>query len=513
MIVVKEHLGAFFMSVFVGAIIIAPQLIFIQSQGSAYKGIYMLNTDAELHYLARMEAAVKGNGIGNPFVIEYRNEVPSGFYSYSEQILAIPARVFPITVPDLNLVYKFLLPALLALLIYSLVFRLTGNKVWSLVASVTTVLGSTALNIGTLLNVLNFNLWYQQFLLFSRPVSPISSLIVLFIYLHVLLTAQRTRNFAWYLLLAILFGASWYLYIYLATFMLVLVASCALLYAFRRDVIAALRHVAVLLVGFLLGIPAVLALYSIPQSPYYYLFVGPIGLVRTHAPYVHIPWLIVTALFALFWYYHRKYQHAPILGALLATCFVVVNQQVLTGVSLHPGHYLTYFSIPIYIIVLCAIGAEFFKEKTLFLRRAVPLAVMAYAIIAGVFIQYSSYVKWVPIAADLQRNAVVLDWLQHNTPPESVVMANRTLSELVPVYTADNVMWETHANSYLMPQERWDFTSDNALAAEDFCSFIRQYRLDYVVWDTETDPSWNLDKKNCLRPVAEMEGFTIYAHQ
>lgn len=506
----QEHWRALAVAIVVGAVIVGPQIIFIERLGSAYRGIYMLKTDAEPHYLSRMEAALKGNGIGNPFVYEYRNEVPSGFYSYSETVLALPAKILPISIPDLNLYYKFLLPALLSLLVYALVFRLTGNKSWSLVAAIVLVLGSTALNAGTALNLLRGNFFYQQFLLFSRPVSPVVAEIVLFIYLQVLLSAHRRKSWVWFAALGILSGLSWYIYIYLATLIAALSGGYLVLSLLFKRYSLALRYGAAIMLGLLVGAPGTVAIASITRHPYYALFVGPIGLVHTHLPYVHIPWLFVTVLFFLYWYHHRAYQHAFILSGLLLTSFVVVNQQVFTGLSLHPGHYITYFCIPLYIILLCTIASEYFKTRPLFAVGFLQCAVCAYVFLAALFIQYSSYVHWAPIVREEQRNADVLSWLQSHTPRESVVMANPVLSELIPAYSADNVMWEAHANVYLMPQERWDFTPENARASKDFCAFIHRFRLEYIVEDSRSDPPLSEKQLSCLQPAADFEGFTIY---
>ena len=507
----RNHWPALCFSIFAGLVIVAPQLFFIQSLGTDYKGLYMLNTDAEPHYLARMQAAVKGDGIGNPFVIDGRNDVPSSFYSYSESLLAVPAQVFPISIPTLNLVYKFLLPVILALLAYALALRLGASRGWSIAAAVALTLGSTLLNASSALSLLRADLIYQQFLLFSRPVSPVLYEVFLLAFLHVLITCANRKTRRWYALLGALFGLSWYFYIYLATLIGAILGSIILIELISKRFQSALHHVSSLAFGLLIGAPAIYSLYAITQSPYYGLFVGPIGLEHTHAPYLHIPWLVVTALFALFWYFNRSYQHASVLASLLLAAFVVANQQVLTGLSLHPGHYITYFCIPLYIIVLTAIAGEYFKTRLRLVGSFIKCLVVAYVVVGACFIQYSSYAYWAPRTVTMQRDSAPLSWLNEHAPAESVVMANHTLSELIPAYTKSNVMWEVHANTYLMPERRWNFTPEHALAAKDFCAFIREYRLDYVLWDRQNDPDWSISRKPCLHQEAEMEGFIIYS--
>jgi hypothetical protein len=504
---IRAPWGALMVSIVVGLVIIAPQLIFIQHLGSAYQGIYMHNTDAEPHYLARMEEAVKGEGIGNPFIVEFRNTVPPSFFSYSEELLAIPARITPLSVPVLNLLYKFLLPALLAFVMYTLVVALTSSRAWAGVSAIALVLGVTTFNLGTFLNLLQGRLVYEQFLLYSRPVSPVLYVLFLLGYLHLLFVRPYSRTRL--LLLGLLYGLSWYLFIYLSTFLTALLGSLVLWHLLKRDIASARRYAAVAIAGFIPAIPAVMNLHAITQSPYYGLFVGPIGLEHTHAPYLHIPLLIIALVVGWYSYRHRPYRYLKETFVLLATSLVVMNQQVLTGLSLHPAHYITYFCMPVYVLVMILLLSSWLKTHT-GLRGVLQVAIVLYAVVASAFILYSSYARWAPVVVTEQRYAPVLAWLDMHSPTDSVVMANPVLSELIPAYTADNVMWEVHANAYLMPQSRWDFTPDNALTAPDFCTFISQYRLDYVVQDA-ADPAWSsLGSKTCLRPAAEMGGFTIY---
>lgn len=506
-----QHWMSIGLAVSIGLIVIAPQLVFIAQSGEVYQGIYMLKTDAEPHYLARMQNALKGNGTSNPFAVEFRDNVPTGFFSYAEEVLILPARVLPVSIPTLNLIYKFLLPVILALLIYALVVRLTASRSWGFVAMVAVVLGSTTFNVGTLAHLFQWDLFYQQFLLLARPVSPIISLIFFAGYLHIALTAHRSRNFAWYLLLGMLAGLAWYFYLYLALLIVALEVSYTVLAVWYKDLIAAIRHLIVLALSVIVGAWGIWSIASITLHPYYEFFIGPIGLQSTRAPYIHDVWLVVVGLFITYVFYNRTFKHTIFLGGLLVASFVVANQQVLTGLSLHPGHFLTYFCLPIYIVVLIVLAANYFVGVRARQGLLLQIALVAYVSIAAAYIQYSSYVEWAPKVLEEQRYALVLAWLDKAEEEEAVVMAHQSLSEFIPAYTRHAVMWEEHANSYLMQKERWDFTPENALRSENFCSFVKQFRLDYIVWDTEKDPSWRIDTKPCAQLITSINDFSIYA--
>src|SRR5260221_10436962 len=91
-----------------GFMMIAPQLAFIHNLGTAYHGVYMLGTDAETHYLSRMEELYDGHLWGNPFLAEFKEKQYSLIFTPAELLLAVPGYILSIGIANLNLFYKFL---------------------------------------------------------------------------------------------------------------------------------------------------------------------------------------------------------------------------------------------------------------------------------------------------------------------------------------------------------------------------------------------------------------------
>jgi hypothetical protein len=183
---------------------------------------------------------------------------------------------------------------------------------------------------------------------------------------------------------------------------------------------------------------------------------------------------------------------------------------------MHSGHYHHNFNIPIFIVVLMFLGNKvaqhFLPENTKsnpeesipkirpcvfwfdFACRAFPWVLSVLFVTTGVFIQYFSYVNDAPQASEDQRYMAALSWLEVHTSKESVVMANEKLSNLIPIFTSNNVVWASLAPNYLVSLSRARFTPENLLHSKDFLRDIKQYRVDYILWDKRTDPTWNIDR-------------------
>ena len=65
--VLKKHHLAFVLAIVTGFIMIFPQLFFVNSLGTEYKGIPMMKSDGETYYVTRMQQLYNGTGVSNPY--------------------------------------------------------------------------------------------------------------------------------------------------------------------------------------------------------------------------------------------------------------------------------------------------------------------------------------------------------------------------------------------------------------------------------------------------------------
>lgn len=506
----RKHYVALIISSLIGLVVVGPQILFIYNLGGDYRGIYITTADAELHYLSRMREAVEGGGFGNPFIYEYKDNVPSTTYTISELILAFPAKVFGFSVPSLSLFYKFLLPMIIALLVYGLTYRLIGNRLWSWFSMVMIVLGSALINLPDLIHFLQWEKIYTQFTLYSRPVNPEFSSILFFTYLHVLLTALRKKTWHWFISLGILFGFSFYVYFYSYTFLLALNVVIFCIQIIKKENEIAFKIFSVGVVGLTIGLFSIINSIELYTHPFFKEMAGLSEIVSSNKPIISIAGVITLVVFIFFAFKNKDDQGLTFLGGLLVTSFVVVNQQVITGMLMQEGHYHWYFNTPIFILVLIVAGYYFIGQKYKNVGIALVIFISFIAIADAVLIQTSSYEHGVDKALSNQKYMTVLSWLNDQTPKGSVVLANQAISAFIPVYTSNNVVWEDHASFYLLPKSRRNFNQEIIMSSSNLQDALLLYRVDYLVWDIKNEPTWQLNNYPFLKQVYSNDEFKIY---
>lgn len=511
-LLIIKHWVALIMALLVGVITIGPQWYFIWAHQDSYQGIYMLHSDAEPHYLARMREAVDGQGIGNPFLVGFKVGIPIATPTVIEQVASWPALVFNLSVTRLNLIYKFILPGLIFLLIYFLSYRLTRSIVWSLAGGILIILGYPLLDFGNLLNLIKSELVFTQFLMYARPINPQISGLFFFSFLHLLLSYWR-QGFNWRCggLLAMILGVSFYIYFYLFTYLLALLVIALIILGIIKRWRDAWGLVGVLILGTVVGLPIVYELFKVITHSDYYLLAETFNLQIGRGPVLSSVFLVTSLMFILsLWWFRHYYDRWPtetlFITVLLTTSLVVVNQQLITGIVLQEGHYHWYFNRPIFTIILIWSGWSILRNSH-FWSKIITILIMVVSIYAGCFVQYSSYLARVAETVSLQKYGPILKWIETNTESEAVFLANQALSELIPVYTGGNVVWEDHASYYLMSKERRKFTVKNILEGK---VDPKAYQINYIVWDRVKDQDWPVNRFFKLKLLFDSEQIGIY---
>src|SRR3989344_179085 len=510
--VLKKHHLAFVLAIVTGFIMIFPQLFFVNSLGTEYKGIPMMKSDGETYYVTRMQQLYNGTGVSNPYYFEDKN-LPNIYYTFSESLIAIPGVVLGIPVDTLNLIYKFLFPGIVFLLVYFLLYRLTKNKIWSLTGASLVLLGNTLLSIPDISHLFRLDKTaYSQFSLFARAVNPEFSSIVFFPYVHLLVSAVQSQKNKWYIFMALLFSASFYFYFYSWTFILAANVCTAMTFFFIKH----LRQISwkILFVTFsslVLGSSAILEILAVKASPFLKDLAG-IYDVASHRPIISIAWVFVLVVYI--WYLKRKKilvsEDYLLIGLFIAT-LVDVNQQVITGLSVQSGHYHWYFNTPMFFIILmyvCAKWSDGFLSKNI--SRVFGTFLILLSITSASFIQYSSYLNNKAEAVNEQDFAQVFDWLNKNTPKGSVVMSNLPMSELMTIYTSNRVLESYFGGTYILSTERRGYNTEVALR-DLHLGKKAAFRLDYIVWDTETDPDWKINIIKNIKKEASFENLHVYS--
>ena len=446
----------FVVAFIVGLVMVAPQLVFIAKAGHSYQGIYMFGSDAETHYLARMQEFLDTRSVGNPFLYEYGGSSLSPLFTFGEGLLTLPSFVIPISVPTLNLIYKFILSAIIFLLIYKLAYELTKHKFWSLVTAIAILFGHGLFSFSGIHGLLTWQNISSQFALYARPINPELSSIIFFAYLLAMWRSFVSPRLKYIIIQALLLAASFYVYFYLWTF-LILVYILTILFWFWKKNLRYGVHMLISLVGaILLAIPALINLFQFYRLGQAGPVLGLLGL-NTFFSWNISSFGVLAVLVLVSVLYKQKNANVRdyFLIILIFAAFISINQQLVTHIQIQEGHYHWYYNEPIFIIIL--LYYLFQWQKSFKWVVLAPIVLLIASIINVVSIQNSSYAFWEPTAINQQTSAPILKWLKEHTPNQSVVLADNNISTLVPIYTANKVYWNPYAVYYSLPVDTIEY--------------------------------------------------------
>ncbi|HLC45098.1 MAG TPA: hypothetical protein VJK50_04650, partial [Patescibacteria group bacterium] len=231
----------------------------------------------------------------------------------------------------------------------------------------------------------------------------------------------------------------------------------------------------------------------------------------------------------------------------------------------HAAHYHWYIIAP--MAGFAALLAGFYAAERFTSARVVRIGgTLALGLLLwnGYLVQQASYQANFEFYSSEERYGILFDWLNHNTIKGSVVLTySQRLSDILPVYTHNNVLTSTEAQLLDTPEDRLWFNfflpvylqgvaADAALQyfkthpeyvanmvggvatrlqnsgcrtcfaeeeyqkmSERYQQFLQEgrfadrYRLDYLVVDRETD-QWRIDFLNRFEVVGTVSEFIIY---
>ncbi len=261
-------------------------------------------------------------------------------------------------------------------------------------------------------------------------------------------------------------------------------------------------------------------------------------------------------------------EHYRFLFFLLVTCVIVSNQQVITGIEIQQHHFHFFTNIPMFLIASSVFSSALIYTYFFRFSKIIFALLVFFVLLHAVGVQTSSYRYWAPQFSYYQRYAPIFSWLNEHSKKDDVVYSDHVISEMIPMYTSDYVYSAEHAAAYPVPIARLTHNYfvdlylrgvDSKSASEyfykedtrneigqyvfegqyfrDLCgssgcfpdsvldqkikdykvflgnSFetnLKQYKIDYAIWDKNKDSGWNLDRFKFLKMFYENAGVTIY---
>lgn len=424
------------------------------------RGLPFLYSDDEDVYLSRMQEIVDGYpAVGSAYFYEYKDErvaqLPFGEYVY-----VAASRLTGLSLVQTLIAAKFVLPAILFLLVYAFLLRLLPSEsrrlqlAGALAGSLVAVIGFDFIHVGKYIRLLQGQDIGTRVSLWTRPVNPVLGAIGVFAWLMLIWEAyQRSRW--WVMLLAGALLGALVFYFFAWGFAISVLAFLGLASLIEKNWARVRDLGLVLLISFLVSGPYWYSMLASLGNEEGRAFAIRNGMFLTHAPIFNKTLLagLVVFLAGSAWIARRNRDAWKRLvrepwwmmsASLLLGGLWAFNQQILTGRTIWPYHFVQYTE-PAVIVVCVVIAFRAFAAR-------VPKSAMAGSILLGSFVlaqavaAVGTYRSAMPEFRARQPQADLYRWFNANAEKDCVVLIAGSDELLVRPLTAF-----THCNLYVVP--------------------------------------------------------------
>jgi hypothetical protein len=174
--------------------------------------------------------------------------------------------------------------------------------------------------------------------------------------------------------------------------------------------------------------------------------------------------------------------------ALLLGGFWALNQQVLTGRTVWPFHFVQY-TIPLAMTAIMVLFYNVVSERWPKIWRTMIAVIIGGTLIWGGFVQAKAYIGYVDYYVSLQAYQPVFNWLNSQNKDCVVLVKDETvgqydLNDLIPAFTRCNVYGSTWAYN-LLSSERMHYSylvllRMKGVTAETIEDYIKQNRMEAI---------------------------------
>lgn len=564
-----SHKWAILLALITAVIIAYPQVYLRWDLADSYYGIELLGaSDDEEAWMTRIREVQDGHPFfASAYFKEGKND-PYLFQPLGTMMAGYLGKLFSLDINNTVLLSRFFFSFLIFLIIYSFLLLFTREKLIALSISLAFLLAKPLFEA-----LFARHLFIQtNFLNLARPVNPALTWFFFFGFLLFFWLFLERKQWRWGILSILTLGLSFYDYFYTWTFLYVFLGIIILIFLFQKKWFDAKRTAIVLLASAIIALPWFLNLYQVLSHPNYQDVGQRFGLVegRFFAQGFLVLFLFIN--FLLFFPKKEKERFFFAL-ALLITPFIILNQQLITSKSLSIDHYHWYYHKPLAIIfLLITLFFWLSQKKWQFLKKPLAILVIIISLGNGIFVQSISYAHNRKVNIEKQEYGPVMDWLNQNAEKDEVVLTNNDkAARLIIIYTPLNLFYHPSAGLSLSATKerlldilflfyrlggvgaeesqkifledkrnissfmygmyyRYTAGDESGIPDEIILDFSQKYRdsltlptadfieglfdkyeIKYVVWDKETNPSWQFDQYSFLKKAAEIGDFTIYA--
>ena len=516
----KRHKLALIASFIVGLIALAPHIIFPLQLGKEYKGIYMMQTANETEYLARIKEVTEGNWkLGSVPFYEYKNNPPLMAPNVLDFLYAGAHFISGISISNLVIASKLFLPPLFFFLIYFLIRQLTrskellSNKINAIAGGLLIVLGYDLVDYGSLISYIRGVNSPSDFLLWTRPINPILGGMLIFGFLLIFWKLYKNDNGgrkSAYLIFSagLLFALAIMSYFFSWGIILSFLAVFGLFSLFLKNWLLLKRIVSIAFLGILFSAPYLYNIYLAAKNPLYKESAIRTGIFYGRELFLNkflILALLIFAAVSLFVFYAQKKNKENLFFfkekwwlvclAIITCGFIALNQQLLTGQTVWPYHFVQY-TIPLGITALFATLYNFSFYSYGF-RRA-WMSIIFIAITAplsfGSYTQSMAYKNNFENYKEKQKYAEVFEWINSNTKEDCVILTSERLflTKALTIYTKCDTYLSDFA-SFVIPTERlWHnylvYLRIIGIGAEEIDKYVEEKNEDILTYLYAAEP-------------------------
>lgn len=459
----KRHYIAIVVAILVGIVAVFPTIFFRFSLGTAWRGIDPFYNDNEEFYMARMQEIKDGHPlIGSVSYYEYKNNLPA-LPPTAETVYVIIGRIFGISLTDVMALTKFLFSALLFLLVYNLARNMTEEPdspitiLYGVAAGLLVVLGYDLADYHRLYDIIRGHPGVGGMVIWTRPVNPIFGALALFSFLNALwyILVRNSRRAIIPAGIALAFMFSCYFFSWGAGLSVLFWLMVYCLY--KKNIVTVKNLAKVMGIGMLLSSPYWYLMIRARFSPNFSDSAGRYGLIFSHNPlmnYVLLAGAIVCAV-AIFMYFRNTNKNDRHYGWIYFSCALLLggilslNQQIITGMTIWPFHFVQY-TTPFFYIVMVVILYHVVRPKARMLAHVVAIFIIVLSASFAIYTGTVGYQERESEFRDKQKFADIYTWLNQHTPKDSVVFVKDNaylLERLIPAYTHNNVYVSEPANA------------------------------------------------------------------
>ncbi|MEK7091809.1 MAG: hypothetical protein AAB900_02350, partial [Patescibacteria group bacterium] len=420
----RAHWLVLILALLVGLVSVAPYYLSALALGQQYHGLPLLAQDSEGEYLGRIQDLAEGHyGLGSSVFYEYK-DWPALVPALGEWLYFLLTLWFGLPPIAVMMLFKFLLPALLFLLVYTLLLELTkGEKILSLAGALVASLGFDLTDYHFLGKVLfgQFDGLYLS--LWTRRVNPITGALGLVALLILAWRIWQGDNKRWLipgLLLGLLVGY-FFSFVYAGIFVSLLLLGALLNRRIAVCPLAGILGAGALAISLLIG-PLVWALLQgqavggLNDPRLQGLFYTHLGLFNKSAGLGLLIFAVSSGLF--YWWQKIKVWREPwwqFSLALLVTNLIVYNIQLILGWTIWPQHFTQYTNL-VTILVLFVLVGRLAMARLVWLKPVISALAIG-VILLLVFKTVPTYSLGLPLLADFQDQQAVYTWLNEKTLP------------------------------------------------------------------------------------------------